>query len=311
MKKSILKHVVFAYLITNLIVVVLAQVQEPQGALVSTDYEGIAGFSLDNLPSGSLNAAKNFIMKSVTENDWQKRANMQLFHTVYRQVFRSSYFEGKLQLTLPPENLWEFTFTSSPYEKSFQGHLHIVRNFTFHSVVIGTASTISASEPLLEPIGGVFTDIFMVPVDPEHVFQRSGYACADEASFSLDTVNSENYLTYFDQECEVEPYTPIQNRTYGLNLDSCHWTSFPNVTCLESLENDVGYINLSISWTRLQWNDTIANQYRYGDMTSDTPDLLGVTYKLENEINVGYKYIDENSCTLDDGVNFLNLRRLQ
>jgi hypothetical protein len=307
MEKNILKHVVFACLISNLIVVAITQPQKPQGALVSTDYDGMVGFSLDSLPSYSLDTAKSFIMNSVADNDWQKRAEMQLFHTVYRQVFRSSYFEGKLQLTLPPENLWEFTFTSQPYEKNFQGHLHIVRNYTFHSVVIGTESTINASEPLLEPIGGVFSDIFMVPVDPEHVFQRSGYACADEASFSLDTVNSENYLTYFDQECEVEPYRPIQNRTYGQNLANCHWTSFPNVTCLESLDKDVGYINLSISWTRLQWNDTIANQYRYGDMTSDTPDLLGITSKLIDEINVGYKYIDENSCTLEEGAPTIGL----
>jgi len=120
MNENILKHAVFAFLISNLIQVALAQVQKPQGALVSTDYDGMVGFSLDNLPSYSLDASKNYIMNSVTDYDWQKRANRQLFHTVYRQVYRIYHYPGKLQLTLPPENLWEFTFTSSPYEKSYE-----------------------------------------------------------------------------------------------------------------------------------------------------------------------------------------------
>ena len=162
------------------------------------------------------------------------------------------------------------------------------------------ASSVNDSDPGLTTVGGTFTDTFIVPVDPEHVFQRSGYACADESSFSLDTVNSENFLTYFDQECGVEPYKPISNRTYEDNKN-CHWTSFPNVTCIESLEKDLGYINLTVTWTRLPWNDTIADQYRYGNLTSDTADLEGVKAKLEDEINVGYKFFEENSCALQEG----------
>jgi hypothetical protein len=41
MDENFLKHVVFVFLISNLIQVSLAQVQKPQGALVSTDYDGM------------------------------------------------------------------------------------------------------------------------------------------------------------------------------------------------------------------------------------------------------------------------------
>ena len=40
---------------------------------------------------------------------------------------------------------------------------------------------------------------------------------------------------------------------------------------------------------------------RYGILTSETADIEGVTSKLLNEINIGYKYIDEGSCTLEEG----------
>lgn len=273
----------------------------PEGALLSTDFEGMVGYSLENLPEYTLNDSKNFIMNNVSDDDWRTRAKMQISHTIYRQVWRVFYFDPLLQLTLPPQNVWEFTFTSSPYELSFQSHPHIVRDYIFHSVVIGLANSINASEPSLDPIGGTYSDTFMVPADPEHVFQRSGYACADEGTFSLDTVNSENFQTYFDQECGVEDYKPISNRTYEDNQENCHWTSFPNVTCIESLEKDLGYINLTVTWTRLPWNDTIADQYRYGNLTSDTADLEGVKSKLEDETNVGYKFVEENSCMLEEG----------
>jgi len=254
--------IIFAFLIFDLRV--KAQDITPEGALVSTDFDGLVGFSLEDLPSYALDDSKSYIINNVSDDEWKARANMQTFATIYRQVFRVYYFPDKLQLTLPPQNLWKFTFTSNPYEISLQGHSHIVRNYTFHSVVLGPASSINASEPLLNTIGGEYFDVFMVPGDPEHVFQRSGYACVDESNLSLDTVNSENFLVYFDQTCDVEPYTPITNRTYALNKENCHWTSFPNVTCVESLENYVGYVNLTIKWTRLPWNETIANQYRYG-----------------------------------------------
>ena len=119
------------------------------------------------------------------------------------------YFGPNLQLTLPPLDVWQINFTSPCVEKTIQGHTYITRNYTFYSVLIGMASSVNDSDPGLTTVGGIFTDTFIVPVDPEHVFQRSGYACADESSFSIDTVTSENFLTYFDQECQVEPYIPI------------------------------------------------------------------------------------------------------
>ena len=231
------------------------------GALIQTSFSTQVGYLLDEIPSYALNKTKSYIKTEVNESQWLNRAQMQTFSTIYRQVFRIYYFGPLLQLTLPPEQVWNITFTSIPKEATIQNHSYIVRDYSFYSVLIGTANSINASEPLLNDIGGIFTDTFVVPVDPEHVFQRTGYACADESTFSLDTVTSENFLTYFDQECGVEPYIPIENRTLETNLN-CHWTEFPNETCLEALEQKVGFNNVVIAWKRIAWNDSLADQYR-------------------------------------------------
>ena len=221
----------------------------------------------------------------------------------YRQVFRQNYFDNRLQLTLTPLDLWNIKFTKAPYTTQIDGHRYVVRDYSFYSVLIGRADTVNASEPLLEPIGGVYSELYIVPADPEHVFQRIGYACADESSFPLDTVNSENSWTYHDQECDSEPYIPIENRTYEQNLDNCHWTSFPDRSCVKALKDDIGLVKLNITWKRIKYDSELASKFRFGEQRSLYAEMEGIKSKLVDEINVGYKYFASNSCTLNEGGN--------
>ena len=87
-------------------------------------------------------------------------------------MFRVFFYEPLLQLTIPPEQVWKIAFTSDPYQTIIEKHTYIVRNYTFFSVLVGSASSINASEPKLNKIGGKFTEDFFIPADPEHVFQR-------------------------------------------------------------------------------------------------------------------------------------------
>ena len=45
------------------------------------------------------------------------------------------------------------------------------------------------------------------------------------------------------------------------------------MTCIEALKQFVGFVNTTIVWKRIEWSDKIADQYRYGEQTSDTADL--------------------------------------
>jgi hypothetical protein len=127
----------------------------------------------------------------------------------------------------------------------------------------------------------------------------------------FDVVNSENIWTYFDQECGVEEEIPMANRTYLQNQMFCHWTEYPNVTCREALTNVIGTTHLRIKWQRIEWNETIAKEYRYGKMTSPTADLEAYELfdgdkshqKFRDDINIGYKYFSSDHCvTLDLGM---------
>ena len=285
-----------------LLIICVSSTTPPQGALVDVKLKGTVGYMLDDIPGGkSLLDVKRYIVNNVTSKQWLSRVQLQLSFTAWRQVYRVAHFAPLLQLTLPSQQSWRLKLTSAPYETQIHGHAYIVRNYSFASVLIGRAESIGASDPALADIGGIVTDTWHVPADPEHVFQRAGYACANEAAFSLDTVNSENFYSYFDQECGVEPYTPIANRTYGDNQRNCHWTEFPDETCMQALERTVGSVPLQPKWTRLAWNSTLADQFRYGEMTADTADIVGVTSKLRDDVNIGYKFFDSDSCTLTEG----------
>ena len=144
----------------------------PDGALISVQFKSRIGFLLDEIPVYSLDLVKDYIKTNITNDQWMTKIKMQISATINRQIFRINYFGPKLKLTLPPKQVWNISFTSSPFEEIVQGHAYISRNYSFVSYLIGTASTLNASEPLLVDIDGQFTDVFILPADSEHVFQR-------------------------------------------------------------------------------------------------------------------------------------------
>ena len=244
------------------------------GALISVEFTGIVGFNLDEIPTYSFNASLDFVMHNLTDSDWLQRARRQIFATTNRQVFG---FEQ--QLTLPPEDVWKVTLTSPPFLELIQNHAYVVRTYRFYSVLVGSASSVNKSQPLLTKLWATYQQEFIVPVDPEHLFQRTGFACTNPSG----AIYSENILSVFDETI-----------TNG------------NSSCVQVLEQKVGSTKLKFFWQRLAWNEEIAEKFRYGSQESLTADLEGVLSDLRDEINIGYKFIDENSCTLKEGGAGLN-----
>ena len=94
---------------------------------------------------------------------------------------------------------------------------------------------------------------------------------------------------------------PISERTYEYNLNNCHWTAFPNVTCLQALNLYAGFVETKMKWTRLKLNEKVASKYRYGEQTSPTADMIGDDQDLKDSLYVYYKFFEETSCTLNEG----------
>ena len=48
----------------------------------------------------------------------------------------------------------------------------------------------AVSEPQLRQVGGAWNEPYVLPIDPELLFQRTGYACMDEDSFPFNSVGA-------------------------------------------------------------------------------------------------------------------------
>ena len=249
-------------------------IETPSGALISVDFTGIVGFNLDEIPPYSIDSTIAYIIHKITDAEWMQRAQMQIFATVNRQVFG---FDR--QLTLPPEQVWKIEFTSPPFLDTIQNHLHIVRTYRFHSVLVGTANSLNTSQPLLVNIGSTFGQKFIVPIDPENLFQRIELACTGASS----VVDSENILTVYEES-----------------------TVKSDVNCVDVLKEKIGYTSLDFIWQRLAWSQDLASQFRYGNQESEYADLEGDLSSLTDEMNIGYRFFEEDSCTLNEGGAGLN-----
>jgi hypothetical protein len=135
----------------------------------------------------------------------------------------------------------------------------------------------------------------MLPVDPELLFQRTGYACMDEDSFPFNSVDSEEADSFYDQTAVVE-------KTLG-NVGQYHFTVQPTQSCVDAVRDHVGRVETAVVFERLPWSASLADQYRLGQVTGVEPDLA--TYVPDfAPSRVTYRYIHgENSsnCEVVEG----------
>jgi hypothetical protein len=273
----------------------------PKGALITTKFAAKVGFLIDEtLHLDGLNKRTEFFIRNkVSDDEWKQLAIHQIRYTIYRQVFRR-LFIGRYQLTLPPLEKWKITLIDSgPTKQVIQGHSYLLRNYQFESVLVTRADDIYKSEKILTEVNGSFTESFMVPMDPQHMLQRTGYACADESGFTKDTVDSQNMWSFFDAACGAEPILTSANYTYDKISVRCHLTTFPNQSCSQVLEKNVGYTFLKITWKRIAWSNLIANKWRYGTITSHYADLKSGK-NMKDDLKIVYKFFADDSCTLKE-----------
>ncbi|HEU5072923.1 MAG TPA: hypothetical protein VFU02_02095, partial [Polyangiaceae bacterium] len=159
--------------------------EEAPGALVQTRMTATVGVLLDELPEGLRERAATEL---IAESDefWLGRARAQVALTAYRLVFRNFFYdeaEGKGQLPLPPAEVLEFELTKAPERVDYAGHDVVAVEYTMHSTLLTDPQSVVDAEAALAEIGGSWEEPFVLPIDPELLFQRTGYACMDEAEF--------------------------------------------------------------------------------------------------------------------------------
>jgi hypothetical protein len=170
------------------------------GALVRTTSEGTVGVLLDEIPS-SMRARVAAALAAKPPAFWRERATQQLRLTNYRLVFREFFYvRPRKQLPLPPESLWRISLLGKPERRTIQGHDVMAVDYRFSSTLLTDAASPAISEPRLRQIGGTWSEPFILPVDPELVLQRTGYACLNEDSYPFNSVDSEEIDAFYDHE---------------------------------------------------------------------------------------------------------------
>jgi len=259
------------------------------GALISVQMKSQVGVLLDEIPGPERErAASDLVTKP--NNFWIERAKDQVNLMTYRLVFRDSFYnesEGKSALPLPPEQIWNIRFESSPHRNILNGHDLVMVNFTFSSTLLTNTDSPAKSEPDLKSIGGKWAEPFILPADPELIFQRTGFACLDEDQFPPDSVDAEEVDNFYDQE--MEQSSPE------------HYSETPDMSCADALNAKIGKIETGLVFERLPWSSEQADKVRIGKITNPTgPDLI-TEDSIFNTSRLVYRYIMPNSCAIEEG----------
>lgn len=265
----------------------------PPGALISVTSSSQVGVLLDEIPSSIRERVASTLLAE-DEAFWVARARRQLALASYRLNFRGAFYpdEGRQQLPLPPEEVRTITVTGPARRAEVEGHDYVLVDYALSTVIVTDVDSPATSEPELAEVGGVWSEPFTFPLDPELLFQRTGYACMDEAQFPPNSVDSENVEFYFDEYCEIES---------ELSPNGCHYTELPLESCLDALSLYVGRVETSLDFERIAYDEAIAAANRVGSVTNPSAaDLAVVTEELAVNTLV-YRYIDESSCAVAEG----------
>jgi len=256
------------------------------GALVRTSMHSVVGVLLDEYPSALRERyAESLLQKP--ESFWIDRAKRQIRLTSLRLNFRN--IGGRLQLPLPPEEQWTIALADQPQRLTIDGHDLVTMDYDFSGILLTAEDSPGQSEPVLGNIGGVWDETFVFPVDPEFIFQRTGFACYNESQFPQNSADAEEADLFYDHRCTVEK---------KLTNTGCHQTQIPKTSCVAALSENIGKIETVMAFERLPWNKETADRARTGYMTNGAgPDLQPYKKGFEQH-RFTYRYIPKNSCTI-------------
>jgi len=264
-----------------------AAIEPEAGALIGISMTSTVGVVLDEVPA----TERTRVATAYASRDsafWAARARSQVEATLYRLVYRNFYYGNRGQLPLPPAELWDFNIDSSPTRQLIDGHDVVAVQYTFRSTLLTNHASAIDSDRAFGKIGGSWGEPFLLPVDPELIFQRTGYACMDEEEFPPNSVDSENARFFYDQDCG------------GGWQSGCHVTQpAPKDSCVKAIASRIGGVSTTMRFTRLPWDPALADSVRLGSPGGPTA-LEVMTEGLEDN-RVEYRYIPSDSCAIAEG----------
>ena len=263
------------------------------GALISMTMKGTVGVFLDEIPAGEWReeAAQDALEKQGDDGFWVERAKRQVRLTYYRLVFRGFYYpSGKGPLPLPPKSGWRIVINGVPRRAKIGSHDFVLQDYTFYAHLLSDTASPVAVEPQLATTGGTWSEPFLLPIDPDLLLERTGYACMSEFGFPPHSVFEQSTWYFYDQTCLVEdPSLP----------PTCHFTVFPTESCQDSLTNHIGLLQASMDFMRIPWNKELADRVRSpGTPRSSGMDLAVIPEAVSQENAIYYRYFAPDACEI-------------
>lgn len=267
-----------------------AVTSDRQGALIDITMTSRVGVLLDDYPADLRDDVAALLLEQ-PEEAWLARAVRQVHLTRNRLNFRNFLYEGKGQLPLPPEPLWDITLDEDgPSREEIQGHDLIMIGYTLHTTLLTDEASPGAAESALAEEGGVWREPFIFPADPDYLLQRTGNACLNEGGFPANSFDAENADHFYDFGCTADSTGPA----------GCHRTQRPFLSCREALVSRIGEVATGIDFERLPWETDLADAVRLEEVTNlDGPDLAAVASDLW--INrVVYRHFAPADCAIEE-----------
>ncbi|MBT9557016.1 MAG: hypothetical protein IV100_13350, partial [Myxococcales bacterium] len=264
------------------------------GALLGLTMSSTVGVLLDELEGEARTRAIAHLEKQ-PDSFWEERARRQIEATSYRLVFRNLYFEpeeGKGILPLPPVELWKLTFKGKPELRVIDGHQVYAVDYDFASTLLGPADDVIRADARFTAAGTVVEESFVLPVDPEHIFERTGYACMDEADFPPNSVDTENARLFYDDLCEGGVL--VEN-------DGCHLSyPIPDLSCPDAVKQHIGAVETVVRFERLPWDQVVADSVRVGSQIPGVSELRAMPEGVADN-RIVYRYFAPDSCAISEG----------
>ncbi len=264
------------------------------GALVAVSMSSTVGVLLDEVPASMRDRVAQSLMAKPPDF-WVSRAHRQAVLTTYRLVFRQAYYAkqkytGMDALPITPESGWQITLNGPPRRATVKGgHDLVMIDYSLATTILTDPDSPCTSDNKLCNIGGKTAEKFDFPIDPELVFQRTRYACLDEAQFPPLSVDSEEVDSFYDDTCGVESQ---------LSQTGCHQTELPTESCSQALDDKIGSVTATLSFVRQPWSSTVADQVRSGPITNPAGANLTPEASEFRVNRLTYRYIQPNDCGL-------------
>lgn len=220
------------------------------------------------------------------------------FEQLIRQQVRTAHYQTIFRdPAIPiPTDIMHINIQHSSYDQSRK---RIIVPYTMDGYMVTREDQLYNALPGLDNEKDTYTEVFIVPADPTKLFQRLGYACANQDGVPLGNVDDKNYGEYFDPKCAP-----------GVNL-CANPSGKPMDACLDVLQKENGVGSLSVHFERVDYDEVLAAKWQ----TDTTQVSKGIDFVVDKKklgtYDIVYKNFEPNSCAIQEAcVKGPGVRRL-